>query len=538
MKKILAFLIVFCSFSFSSLVWQTNVGGSVTTKPLVFSNGIAVASSDGSLNLLNPTSGSKIWKTTIPGTPVQPALLQSWIVVATEGGRIEYIKADGTVEREINLSSISYNVTYLVGIGASDTKLFVTTDKGLFVLSTGGTEITQQYNSTNIKTGPTVSNNLIFFGEDNNLVKINEKGIVEWKQDVGGIWISRPTVEGQSVYVGGLDNRLHALTLSGGAERWTVETGNWVLSSPIVKNGIVYFGSNDGNVYAVQSDGRQLWDERTPLAIQTKPEPGLLGGKPVIFVGSTANAVYAIELENGGMVWKGSAGGWGADPLYYQKRVIFGSQDKNVYSYSTERACSITSPVYGEVVGLKEIKIMGKVVSESGSPSVYVSINNAVMQLANTTEEDWYFYLDPAGLNSGLNTISCKVSDAVGEESGSFTTVEIVRDQAIKPSNLVVSTSGFLLDGEQFTIHVNDGDDGSPVERFTATLDGQTFNGSGSVNVTLDEGSYQMTVKKIGFNNAVKTVSVASTGISPIYLGIGVVVIAVVAWFIFKRFRK
>lgn len=536
MKKFFFFLALFCSISFSSLVWQTGTGGAVSTKPVVFSNGIVIASNDGSVVMLNPTTGGKTWKTTLHGTPVQPVLLQSWVVVGTTKGNIAFIKPDGTVERELNFSA--NNVTYLFGIDSSSTKIFATTDKGLFAIGTGGTNVTSIYNSTNLKTAPTVSGTSVFFGEGEDLVKISEKGTVEWRQNVGGVWLSRPAVDGQSVYVGGLDNKLHALTLSGGAERWTFATGNWVLSSPYVKNGIVYFGSNDGNVYAVQNDGRMLWSAKTPLAIETKPEPGMLGGKQVIFIGSTSNAVYAIEIENGGIVWKGSSGGWAADPLYFNKRVIFGSQDKNANSYSTERACSIVNPRDGEVVGLKEIKVMGNAVSESGSPTVYVSVNDQDMQQANISNESWVYYLDPSIMNSGLNSISCKVSDSGGEESGSLTKVEIIRDPSANLSKLVVATSGSLLDGEPFSIHVNDGDDGSPVERFNVTLDGNSFEGSGSINVTMSSGAYTMVVKKTGFSDSSQTVTVASTGLSPLYIGLAVVAILVAAWFIYKKVLK
>lgn len=537
-NSIFLFALLLCATAFPSQVWHENLNGEVTTKPFIFSNGLLVAASDGSVFLLNPLNGGSIWKAAVNGAPLQPVEFQGRVAVATSNGKIALINDAGAIERQVSLAN--FNVSYIYGIDASPSRLFVASDKGIFYLGTGNTSAAYLYKSNNIASPPTISGTSVLFGEGRELVKLDENGAVEWRRDVGGIWNARPVVDGQTVYVGGLDNRLHALTLAGGLEKWYVETGSWVISTPLVKGGVVYFGSNDGEVYAVdQADGSLKWATQTPLAVETTPEPGSLGGKQVIFVGSTANSIYAIELTNGSVIWKGSAQGWVSDPFYYQNTVIFGSRDKGVYSYSTERACSILTPKEGDIVGYKEVKVSGNAVSSGGSKSAYVRVNNGNWQQANLSEDSWAYYLNPAtDLNTGINTIQCKVSDSMGEESGTFTEVDIARDASVPLSSLVVTVSGSMLEGEPFTVYVNDGQDGSPVERFTASIEGKDYFSSDSVNITASAGSHTLAVKKMGYEDAALQVDVGSKGVSPIVIGAGVLVVLFLGWLVFTKVLK
>ncbi len=546
MNKILLFFLsiffiglFFINISYASIVWQVSANGQVSTKPIVYSNSILVASSDGSAYLLNPVSGKQVWKATVPGIPTQPLIFSNKPVIALQNGKVVMLKQDGKIEWTADLSA--QNVSLVYGADASISRIFVSTDKGIYSISASGTDIQKIYNSTTLKTAPTASESSLLFGEGVNLVKIsNKNGALEWKRNVGGIWLSRPVIDGLVVYIGGLDKKLHAIYLNTGAKRWEVNTGGWVVASALPKNNFVYFGSDDGYVYAVGAlDGQVAWKTKTPLAIQAKPEYGTLGGKEVIFVGSTANQIYAMDTATGEIVWSSSTGGWVSDPLFNNKYIIFGSADKTISAYSTERACAILNPKEGDVVGHKEIKVTGNAISQSGLPNVFISINGLPFKPANLSDMNWVYYIEPdRSLNVGLNTISCKVADSAGEESGELTSVGIVRDVNTPLSNLVVSTSGLKVEGDEFSVHVNDGDDGSPVEHFSLKVDGKEFSGSNSVNISLASGSYTLTVRKAGFNDAVLKLDIASKGISPLYLVVGAILALIVAWQLYERFIR
>jgi hypothetical protein len=219
--------------------------------------------------------------------------------------------------------------------------------------------------------------------------------------------------------------------------------------------------------------------------------------------------------------------------LFYQNSVIFGTGDGKVYAFSTERACSITNPHEADLVGLKEIPVKGNFVSAAGNARVSVRINDGEWQEANTSEDGWIFYVDPSKtLGPALNVISCKVSDSNGEENGdTFTSVTINHDPKMPKSDISISVSPPIVEKKPFTVYVNDGDDGSPLERFTLVFNGNELKGDKNITLTInDPGNYKFTVKKMGFNDATVSVDVNASGVNPLFLVIGGIVIIALVW--------
>jgi outer membrane protein assembly factor BamB len=309
----------------------------------------------------------------------------------------------------------------------------------------------------------------------------------------------------------------------------------------------VYFGSNDGGVYAVDmGTGRVEWSAETQLAIQTQPENGFMGGQPVIFVGGNDKNIYAISKESGDVVWKGPSTGAVGSPLFFENLIIAGSQDRTVNAHSTERACSITRPFEGELVGKKELVAVGNFVSQAGGGRVMVNINNQQWQEAETDGMEWVYYIDPSQqLSSGLNTISCMVADSGGQESGpDFTAVTVNHDPTQPLSDFVVRPPSSIVEGEEFTVYVYDGDDGSPMERFSWSLGGAEGTSDKNFSMRISEpGDYELTVEKIGFNDYSQRLTVHASGVSPVFLVVGGLVILIIVWQLWarvfsKRFSK
>ncbi|MFH2101452.1 MAG: PQQ-binding-like beta-propeller repeat protein [Candidatus Micrarchaeota archaeon] len=525
-------------------MWETSTDGAVTTKPLVIDSKVVVGSADGNLYALNPSNGGVDWKTEIGGTFTDLLAFDGAIGASTAGGKVVKISKSGTLMWEVDLSDIEFNASYVYGLAYSGNQLFATTDKGVFVMNRTATGAGLIYKAEGTLSPPASGENYIIFGVWDTLVKMKASGSVEWKAKLndGYFWLSRPVVDGTSVYVGALDNRVHAYQLQGGYNRWDTLTRNWVLSTPVVKGGVVYAGSNDGSVYAIyDGSGEIKWISDTQLAVESTPEPGFMGGHEVVFVGSTDKNIYAMETSGGEIVWKGSATDWAGSPLFHQNMIIFGSYDGSVYAYSTERACSITYPKEADVVGRKEVVVTGKYVSESGGAKVYVSLNNGIYDAAEASVDGgWTYIVTPEDdLRSGLNVISCKVVDAAGEETGAkYTSVGISYDSSIPPSDMYVTLSPSRMEEEPFSIYVNDGDDGSQVNQFKLTIGGEEHIGDGSVNLTLPAGTYQFSVEKTGFKKYSSSVEVFATGINPLYLGGGILLILAIIWFMWTRLIK
>jgi outer membrane protein assembly factor BamB len=420
-------------------------------------------------------------------------------------------------------------------------EIFVTASNGIYSIGKNGTAHLLLPVSDNLITPPAAGPDYVIYGINDTLYKLNTntKGM-DWTitLDDGAFW-APAVIDGSILYVGALDGMMHAYSVNGG-QIWQARTRNWVMGTPLVSEGRVYFGSNDGGVYAVDSgSGNTRWVAQTQMAVQTMPEKGTMGGRNVIFAGAGDNSAYAIDIGNGEIVWKGSATGAVGSPLFYENKVIFGSQDRNVYAYSTERACSILSPREANVLSLKEVVVSGRFVSAAGGATVWVSVNGQPWEEANVSGAAWEKYVKPRGeFKPGLNIISCKVSDNGGEENGgAFTSIAVNHDPNIPLSTLMVTVSPTITENVPFIIYVNDGDDGSPVDRFELTVDGKTLTGNKNLTLGLGAGTHGVLVKKEGFNDAEVSISVSSASINPAYPAVGGVLILIIVWRAWSSFR-
>ncbi|MCI0503464.1 PQQ-binding-like beta-propeller repeat protein [Candidatus Micrarchaeota archaeon] len=539
-------LLLVLAVSNASLVWEFTSDGAVSSKPVIYQGAVAVASDDGIVYGLDPATGVRRWQTAVGKRPNELISADNAIYLSTSSGKVVKLGANGAKQWETNLNVSAYNVSRIYGIAVNARELFVTANSGVFIMEKDGTVRSKiaAFNDS-VLSPPAAGADYVIYGSGGQLIRQSETGQTPWKAqlDEGSFWLSRPTIEGTVVYAGALDDKMHAFFTATGGDVWAVRTRNWVVGTPLVQAGVVYFGSNDGSIYAVDSgDGFVRWAARTQLAVQTQPESGLMGGRTVVFAGGTDKSIYAIETETGEIVWKGSSTASVGSPLFYQNKVIFGSDDGKVYAYSTERACSITSPPEGAITGLKELVVTGKHVSEAGGATVLVQVNSGEWMQANTTDDGWIFYINPkAMLAPGLNVISCQVADAGGSESGpAYTSVSINHDSAAPLSDLVLAVSPEPIEGRNFTVYVNDGDDGSTVDRFNISFgDGAAIMSDKNYTTSIaSPGEYVITVKKIGFNDATMKINVNASGVNPLYIAAGVLLIIILVWQVWTRFLR
>ncbi len=138
---------------------------------------------------------------------------------------------------------------------------------------------------------------------ENVLNGINVASIdVDWTFTTAGALTSSPAVSAGTVYVGSADDYLYAINATTGALVWKFKTGNSIVdSSPAVANNTVYIGSTDNSVYAVNATtGVQVWKFATSNTVLSSP--AVAGG--VVYVGSYDNSLYAINATSGAQVWK------------------------------------------------------------------------------------------------------------------------------------------------------------------------------------------------------------------------------------------
>jgi outer membrane protein assembly factor BamB len=130
-----------------------------------------------------------------------------------------------------------------------------------------------------------------------------------WSRETGPQH-TRPTIEGDTLYVPLDDGRLLALDLATGADRWThtfaappsTAAGGAApaLSEVLAFSDRVFLGSSDKWFYALSAvDGAMAWRQRIGATVRGRP----VADASRIFVTSMDNVVRAFDRRSGALLW-------------------------------------------------------------------------------------------------------------------------------------------------------------------------------------------------------------------------------------------
>lgn len=107
---------------------------------------------------------------------------------------------------------------------------------------------------------------------------------------------STPAIEGDRIYVGGLNDRIFAIDPGTGDTEWEFETEGLVRAAPAVVDDQVLVGCTDGTVYGVAAEtGEQTWTYRAESPIHATP--CVLEGRA--FVAAEHGALHGVNLASG-----------------------------------------------------------------------------------------------------------------------------------------------------------------------------------------------------------------------------------------------
>ncbi len=194
---------------------------------------------------------------------------------------------------------------------------------------------------------PTVDGDHLYIGGMDGVLRKLDRltGEVVWQKNVGAAIGSTVTVDREMIYFASWDGAMHARWKDSGDLVWVFKTegekqwDTWDhrLSTPTVDHERVYFGSGDHHIYGLNKrNGDLRWKYKTGGIIHSQPA---LDGEKVI-VGSFDGYLYALDRANGQQVWAfktvGNSyfrnGAISSSPLVHDGVVYFGSRDYNIYA--------------------------------------------------------------------------------------------------------------------------------------------------------------------------------------------------------------
>jgi len=134
------------------------------------------------------------------------------------------------------------------------------------------------YNITQgqIRHPPTVSGNRVYVGALDNYAYCIEDGVLKWRKELGGPIYSAPAVDGDFFCIGCNDGKLYAFNISGAqpVSLWNFTVGNSITGPITIKDDKVYFSGGDGYLYVLdKTNGQLIWswksksDEELEIAV-------------------------------------------------------------------------------------------------------------------------------------------------------------------------------------------------------------------------------------------------------------------------------
>ena len=125
-------------------------------------------------------------------------------------------------------------------------------------------------------------------------------GPLDWWQRCETGFLATPAVDGERVYIGGLDGVFHARSCETGDAAWSQELAAAIASSPVLTPKLVVVGTRGGDLFAMdRATGEPQWLYEAGGPINSSP--AFAGGKIVV---GTAVGVVAVDAATGEVAWE------------------------------------------------------------------------------------------------------------------------------------------------------------------------------------------------------------------------------------------
>ena len=319
-------------------IWEYDIGaGFGGFSPTVIEGIVFVATLKGEIYSLNLQNGDNDGSESFGGAIFSgPIIYDSLMIVVSSQsknnsfayqlitGKMIWMKNIGDVEAAPTLDR---NALYVASVNGDLYKIDPVTGKEIF----------RKRFPAPIRVSPIVDDTMVVFGcDDGNIYAIgSNNGNEIWKYDAGTpVWCTASVSDllpgGLRIFVGTNGGKLLALT-EGGTLKFDFATGEKILSMPISDDKQIYLGCNDGNFYAINADnGALIWKIQTDAPIiasaaQTKNQ---------IILGSFDGNLYVIDKSDGKVAQKIKLSGRvRTQPAIWKNYLVVGAEDSEIFGF-------------------------------------------------------------------------------------------------------------------------------------------------------------------------------------------------------------
>lgn len=316
----------------------------------------------------------------------------------------------------------------------------------------------------NIRGGPTVVDNTVFFGADNSVLYAVDAltGERNWRfSTTGEIGNSSPAVVGDTVFVGSKVGKLYAVETETGEQQWSFEPTSAARdarfnTSPTVVDGTVFAGNTDYNLYAIDADtGKEEWSFEAGREIYSSPTVV----DDTVFFGSMDQNLYAVDVKSGDQQWAFETGSNGSSsPTVADGTVFIGSYDRNLYAVDIETGEQEWAFETGDHVSSSSPTVADGTVFVGSSDNSLYAVDTKTGEQEWTFETDDYVSSSPTVVGDtvfvGSQDTSLYALDAeTGTKLWDFETGNSVTDPIVVDGIVFVGTANSEFDGEDGNLY-------------------------------------------------------------------------------------
>jgi len=540
--KVWTILLILASLTFASVSWVADTQSTITTQPLIVNNRIVVGTEDGTLYAFSPASGSRSWDVALEGYVEDAILFGGDIIALTRNGKVVRVRSLGQIVWSIDLQAQRMSQNMMYGLSDGGLVIYATSDMGVIRINPTNGNATLFYPSDGPLTPPYFSDPYLLVGVQEELLLFRPPGnTVRWRKTLGPLWAS-PAIHQGNVVIGSLDNQIYSLQVSSGTENWHIPTGGWVTQAPLTEGDSVFLGSNDGYLYAISlHSGETNWRGQIGGAVSTPAVRTSLEGQPIVLVGSQNHRVYAFDQQNGWLLWTWEASDAVTALAVHQEKLLVGTRNGKLYSYTLDQGCTITAPSSNVQIGQKPVKLEGYAFPLGAN--VEISINSEPWQTV-AQGGTWSHRVEPASLRDGSNLIACRTSLGGISQQDPFL-ISVIKDSTSPPGTLLISYPLEVMVGDPINITVIDGETYEPVGEFEFVAGDDFFllgDESGNLIIPTDTGrTIDATIRQEGYSDGRITIHVRNPGdISVLLLPVAglVLVGGGLGYYLFKKYKK
>jgi len=307
--------------------WKLPTAGMIG-RPVVANGVIYFAPQDGYVYAVDAATGHMRWRfqrtvnvSTRVGIDGYPALDGDTLYVASDGGTVYALDAQTGKERWLfTLPDSKGHIYAAPAVGRGN--VYVSSGNGtnaFYALDEATGKVVWQVSEPQGFDGyPLLAGNTVYAGaagytQASFYALDADTGKIRWQFQGNDSVITRPAIDGASLFIGALDSSLYQVNAATGSVGWHVTLASSenlpalpTGAAPTVADGVVYVGGESGVVEALDAaTGTLRWQGSVDGAVDSAP--AVADG--AVYVTTEKGSVYAFRASDGAPAWRYADGG-------------------------------------------------------------------------------------------------------------------------------------------------------------------------------------------------------------------------------------